>query len=254
MIFILGLIFLVIYLFYPFVISTPECLVPEYTFISTDKPGPTIALIGSVHGNEPAGSSTLINMEEYLRRSLKRGKLLLITKANPCGLKYNTRANPYSWNDINRQFYQGTSDQTAMKILELLYSPSQCDLILDFHEGWGWYAETKDNFPRSIPDGFNFDVSIGSTLSPSPKIYWDGIVQPIVDKLNKNIKDKKRCFSIRWNTECDTKGTLNCYAYENKTPYMLIETTGQNNIVPLRERVNQNADIIIMVLKHFAMI
>jgi hypothetical protein len=225
---------------YPYLsLASPSvCLEPSYTTITSEESGPTIALIGSVHGNEPAGAYTLLNLVHNLK--VKKGKVILIA-GNPCGVAYDTRMNPYSWNDINREFYDSSYDHTARKILELLHT-NKVDVIVDFHEGWGWYTQN------------NLFGSIGSTLSPSPQSFWKDIVPSIIDELNTNLVNEKK-FAIRWNMECDTSTkTLQCYAHKHDIPYMLVETSGQNNIQPIEDRIAQDTTIVRYILNYLGMI
>jgi hypothetical protein len=114
-------------------------------------------------------------------------------------------------------------------------------MVIDFHEGWGWHLETKDSknlFPQT---------SEGSTLTLGKKFSKD-LAQKIIDKLNPDIKDDKRRFSLRGDN-CNLPSSLGCYMDHNDRPYVLVETTGQEDIQPMDVRERQIRTIISTVLK-----
>lgn len=226
--------------------ESPTCLEPEYVVIDSGIAGPTIGMVGSVHGNEPAGSYTLSRMVSRGELKPIRGKLIIITKANPCGLLENLRENPHSLLDINRQFDEnGGNDVTSQRIIDIL---KPCDLILDFHEGWGWHLETKSSWNPLQ------QVSVGSTITPGDHEFWKELAPKIVDRINLGISDPLKKFSVIWGASCKIPTSLNCYAAQNSRPYLLIETSGQNDIQPIEVREAQDRIIIQMVLEYFKII
>lgn len=223
-----------------------SCLEPEYVIIDSGVAGPIIGMVGSVHGNEPAGAYTLSRMVARGEFKPKRGKLIIITKANPCGLTENMRENPHSLLDINRQFNEnGGTDETSQKIINIL---QPCDLILDFHEGWGWHLETKASWNPLQP------ISVGSTITPGEHVFWKELAPKIINRLNAHISEPSKRFAIIWNASCKIPTSLNCYASQNSRPYLLIETSGQNDIQPIDVRESQNKIIIQTVLEYFNML
>jgi len=234
------LILLVVYLRRKETFAT-DCLKPEVVTIDSGVPGPCIGMVGSVHGNEPAGAYTLTQMLANNEFKLKRGKVIILPQANPCGLDLNVRVNPQSGNDINRQFSEnGPMDETSAHILEALKG---CDVILDFHEGWGFYLETKASLNPFT------QISVGSTLTPSNHEVWKELAPKVMHALNLQIKEPLKKFSILWNQSCKIERSLNCYAAKNNRPYMLIETSGQNDIQPLVVREQQDRTIIFTVMR-----
>lgn len=227
------------WLIYPYQKLGPECSIPLYKVLDSGRPGPNIGIIGGVHGNEPAGSVALTEMLKTA--SPTAGKLTIIYEPNPCGLKMDMRENPYTWNDINRQFAPGGGmDDSSRRILEILEG---CDLVLDFHEAWGFYLATKDNL--FLP------VSKGATLAPTTHEFWTTLAPKIVETLNKDIKEPLHKFAIRWKESCDISNTLGCYMATKGRPYLLVETAGQDDVLSLEVRRAQIETIIGMVMQHF---
>lgn len=198
-----------------------------------------LVIIAGVHGNEPAGTYTLLNMikEGYFDKpniTQKYKQIVVIPAVNEWGLKNSTRytANPIL-PDINRSFSEnGASGKIPNQLVKEI---KDADLVLDFHEGWGYYREGLG--------------SIGSSISPSSLVKDKSIVKKIQDNLNKNIKDPIKKFSIiNKNPSDESDKMLSAYAEAKKIPYILIETTGQNDIQPINVREGQIKTIINTVL------
>ena len=58
----------------------------------SNNPGPHVLIIGSTHGDEPAGYHACIKLIDYLsQHNLKQGKVTIIPKPNKLGLRFNSR-------------------------------------------------------------------------------------------------------------------------------------------------------------------
>jgi hypothetical protein len=224
----------------------------DYFIYNSGNPGPTIAIIGGTHGNEPIGSIVIRELIEKLNNKniiLKSGKLILIPDVNYCALRVGIRMIPLI-GDLNRKYpkklHENASCPINNKIINIL---KDADFILDFHEGWGFHRLNKD--------------SMGSSITPSETKKSDELAHLIYGDINKSIVDKDKRFIIfvnddRYNKNPDIysklndiKGSLRYYANINKKNYILIEITGQNNIQTLEIRRNQGNIIIDTVLKYF---
>jgi predicted deacylase len=200
-------------------------------------PGPNLLMIAGTHGNEPAGRVAVeswINDHENNKNNKKhKGRIYVIPNANKSGSQLNFRymthnlVNP----DLNRNYTDLGKDQVSHQIIQLIKN-NNIDFIIDFHEGWGFHKKN----PRSI----------GSTLSPTTPLSTD-LANEIVDHLNENIEDEHKHFVV--NMGMDKPCTLRDYAKRNNINYILVETTGQNNIQPLDVRVDQTQKIIDYILK-----
>ena len=103
---------------------------------------PKILFIAGTHGNEPAGYYSLINYN--FSKTTKN--ITVIPNVNPCGLQNDTRTNPYTYKDMNREY--GKFDIQNFKIEQIVL---QQDLIIDFHEGFDYHLRNSN--------------AIGATLS-----------------------------------------------------------------------------------------
>ena len=212
----------------------------------------TILILGGIHGNEPAGSISIINLIDDLNNNiieLKNIKLILIPKVNYCALNINKRQMPYI-GDLNRKFPTSVNfnrndlHPIIKQIVDLI---DISDFILDFHEGWGFHRENNN--------------SIGSTITPNTTTKSLEITNILYNNINAIIEDPLKKFQILTHNEDLIKSDPTKYSHDvlietslryyvsliNKD-YILIETSGQNDIQPLETRTNQNKIFIRSIL------
>lgn len=211
--------------------------------IDTKKPGPTILMIGGTHGNEPAGS---VWIEYFLKHHppIKSGKIIMIPRLNKIGLLLNKRQVFHNilYNDLNRNYPikdgEEGRDTINKKVVKLI---KKADFIIDFHEGWGFNRMDSRSMGSGIyPSNTDESISIGIEL---------------LESINKTIKEPKKHFIIDYVENSDTHlNTLRNHANYKKKNYILIETSGQNDIQPIELRVNQNKYITMFILNKLGMV
>jgi predicted deacylase len=188
----------------------------------------TVAFLGGVHGNEPAGAVGLnkLILTGYFEKMAKSKNItiIVIPEANPCGLKSNTRFQPDIIRpDINRNF--GKEEGDGIIAQTIVNTFKDADLIVDIHEGWSWHKINNE--------------SVGSTVIPTKTLLAQKIGSEIVNNLNKTITDPKKQFELLDRSPCDIKTTLRCAMSKKQKDYILIEISGQNDIQPIELRSNQ---------------
>jgi predicted deacylase len=214
-----------------------------YKIYDSGKPGPCIGILAGMHGNEPAAS---IRLDQLINDGwfgkITCGSVRIIPRANPTGLRLNTRYRILT--DMNRLFVDTPSDSDALAILKF-FEP--CDLVIDFHEGWGFH-------------GINHE-SLGSTLLPNSdraSLMSNQIVQDLNNSdLMRNIltdNNKKAWMYLDTNRSCEIPTTLSCYLQRRDKHHILVETTGQNDIQPKTLRGDQVQIIIDSLLSQHGMI
>ena len=214
------------------------------TYYIYGKGSPTVLLLGGVHGNEPSGCVGLKEIiNDFMKNEikLKKGTIIFIPCVNKCGLWWDTRTVPFRINnkDINRNFPEHKFGNSKCLLSERIQNYiNNSEFILDIHEGWGWNKINKN--------------SMGSTITPSVKTVK--IANEIVDELNKNITNEKHKFLIWDNWKNDRKGTLRYYCKILNKKYLLLETSGQNNIQPIDIRKEQVLTTVKYLLKSLEMI
>ena len=114
----------------------------------------------------------------------------------------------------------------TFKLLELI---KDSDFVLDFHEGWG--------FHRLNPD------SLGSGIYPGDTHNAISLSYRIADSLNTQINIPHKKFVVLLNSHPELE-SLRSYCNYIRRDYILVETTGQNDIQPIEIRSNQMIYII----------
>jgi hypothetical protein len=194
-----------------------------------------VCLITGVHGNEPAGSILFNNLIEsgYFERvaEMKGIFIRVLPNVNEFGLDFGLRhQNNVFHPDINRTFEEGGMDVMSKDIIRLIKNMT---LIIDFHEGWGFHRLNKK--------------SIGSTLTVTDNV--KKLANVIVTELNRTIPEDYKKFTIL-DRMCSIKTALSCYANNMGKQYILVETTGQENIQPLEIRHSQIQTILDVTFSH----
>jgi predicted deacylase len=198
-----------------------------------------ICFIAGVHGNEPAGSVALYDLIKSGYFATQAGKnnlyIRVIPTVNTWGIKYNNRYQPnLLYPDINRNFIGTGLEYTSKHIIKLI---NNFDLVVDFHEGWGFHLINSD--------------SVGSTISPSRTNLAISIANNAVDRINKSITCFNKKFMVLYNNSCEISKTLACFRECQGKHYILVETSGQNNLQSLNIRKKQIYDVIEETLNYF---
>jgi len=204
--------------------------------------GPTVLIIGSTHGNEPAGTVAIEYIIAKRLFSIQTGRIIFIPKPNKLGYFLNIRYLPYriTNNDLNRN-YPRTKDEVpkepiSSKICDIA---TQADFIIDLHEGWG--------FHRTNPN------SLGSGLYPGDTRFAVRLAYAASEQLNASISDPKKKFVVGVNNHPELN-SLRSFCNLIKKNYILVETTGQNNIQPIELRRKQMIQLIHYVLLNLKML
>lgn len=225
------------------------------TFIGSSA-GSTLFFLSGSHGNEPAGSfalSRLINDINTHKINLFKGKLIILPRANCCGLALNSRTIPFT-GDLNRMYPYPKHrlkfvSPIAKTILNLVNSS---DFVLDLHEGWGYRKENQKSMGSTI-------ASINMDLKS---------IEDLANKLNSKITDPSKKFMIMTTDETSNlprdnelytfytivKGSLTDYCDSIKKSHILVEVTGQHDIQPLELRIQQCYTVIMHLLEYYGLI
>lgn len=211
----------------------------EFTSTSFVNGDPILCIIGSVHGNEPAGTLAL---QELIKNKAFDGiinsKVIVILNPNPIGLITNNRESwelSSGWFDINRS-YPGS--QSIVKQIQEQVAKST--LVLEFHEGWGFH---KIN-PKSL----------GSTIMPTKHKLAVNVGENMLLDINNVIPVPNKHFSVILNDACGITSSLGCYCENQNIPHILLEITGQNDKQPIEVRKKQVQLLIRSAMQHLHII
>lgn len=99
--------------------------------------GPTVLLLGGVHGDEYEGQVALAKLMRELRAEQVRGRVIMLPSTNLPAVEAHNRLSPLDKGNLNRAFPgdpNGTPTQMIGHYLEEVLLP-QCDYVVDLHSG-----------------------------------------------------------------------------------------------------------------------
>lgn len=119
-----------------------------YYVVKGSKPGPTVMIVGGVHGNEEAGYTAAGKVKNY---SIDRGTLVVVPQANKVAINAGRRTT--SAGDLNRQFPKSKSDKAdtalAREIFKLIPKYG-VDYLMDLHEGINYYRSNTGSVGQTV--------------------------------------------------------------------------------------------------------
>ena len=108
---------------------------PSVNVVRGPSPGPTVAILGGVHGDEYEGVVAATAIERMLRTELVCGAVRVAAPAHPAAWTSRTRRSPVDGADLARVFPGradgGATEQVAHVLTEQLIEGS--DLLIDLH-------------------------------------------------------------------------------------------------------------------------
>ena len=175
---------------------------------------------------------------------LFKGTLTVIPVLNPCGKALNIRYQPHqlmilSNTDLNRNYPTSSNEQGSCPVSKALTSTiNQYDFVIDLHEGWGFHKHNPE--------------SLGSGIYPNKQELAEQVATQMGQDLNATINEQDKQFVVQHIP--DIPGSLRSLCDLYNIPYVLIETSGQNNIQPLDTRANQHLTLIQSALRKLQMV
>ena len=211
-----------------------------YYVQDTAQPGPTVFIVGGMHGNEPAGAYAA---EQISHWPIVRGKVVVVPRANVKALEANKRLTPEidaKLANLNRNFAKASQagparGDLATALWELVERQEPL-WLLDLHEGYD-YNQTN---PKSV----------GSTLIVQPSPDANEAALLMLEAVNATISDEEKRFTIR-GPPIDT--SLARAAGEHRDiRSMILETTSKDQ--PLSRRARQHRLMVHRLLAHLNML
>ncbi|HEX8465629.1 MAG TPA: succinylglutamate desuccinylase/aspartoacylase family protein [Abditibacterium sp.] len=185
-------------------------------FIKTGaETGPTIVVIGGLHGDEPAG---YLAARELKKWTITRGKLVLVPDAHVAAIQRGVRAYPRNMNRL----FPGKPNGDAMERLAFelwqLIKQAKPDLVLTLHESRGFHVDD----PKRYGQTFTYDF-------PALKSQFERVAA----RVNARIAPKKQRF-LQFIDPFPTCPTYVTYKYL-RVPATSIETAKP---LPLSTRIS----------------
>lgn len=206
----------------------------ELYVIKSGQAGPTVLIVGGVHGNETAGYKAALKVCNY--RPTK-GTLLVIPKANVLAIKEKKRV-ASGQVDLNRAFpstKSGAAKGTLAKSILEVIKDYNVDWVMDMHEGYDYAKNTAT-------------PSVGQSLIYYPSASTKIIGSRTINTLNKYINLNRKKFSL---LRPPVKGSLaHAAAVTVGANSYILETCSKEN---LNTRVNNQLQAANMLLNYLNM-
>jgi len=102
-----------------------------------EQDGPTIGISGSIHGNENAGSQTILELFRAIKDMPLKGRILLLPVANPRAFAVNHRFTPLDELNLNREFPGNPRGNYTQQLADALANNyfNELDYHIDLHSG-----------------------------------------------------------------------------------------------------------------------
>lgn len=157
--------------------------------VESGKPGPTVLIVGGIHGSETAGYTAAAKVRNW---EIKKGTLLVLPKANQLAINNNVRYIECE-GDLNRAFPESSTQRGANTLSRAIWSAVKkydVDWLMDMHEGINYAKKSS---------------SVGQSLIYYPNSKTKKMTSTIAADLNKNIGTSYKKFSV---FEYPVKGSL----------------------------------------------
>ena len=212
---------------------------PCYT-VDSGKPGPTVLVVGGVHGNEPAGALAAEGIRHW---PIISGRLVVIPRANVPGLNANKRLIPNldtNLSNLNRNYPRaGQPDNNARGDLAIaiwkIAVDNKPDWVLDLHEGYDFHQVN--------------DKSVGSSVICFPIPAGQQAADAMLTAVNAGITNETLKFVRR---DMPIDGSLARAGGEHlHVPSMTLETTDK---LPIDIRVQEQHTMVRTLLTRLGMV
>ncbi len=201
----------------------------EVYIYDTKKEGPSVLLVGGVHGDEPAGALAIKELLPEL--TIDIGKLVVVPEANKQALELDLRYPPGA-EDLNRAFVEKEPESWTEKLAKEIYQlieKHNIDFVFDLHEARDYYRINPDSVGQTI---------IFNGQGEEIFLAWD-----IADKINPLLFPIER-FIILSPTARDSL-TRRAHEELGLTTF-IIETTRKQD---LDVRIKQQKMVVLSALK-----
>lgn len=210
---------------------------PEFTLheLNSGQPGPTLLVVGGIQGDEPGGfTAASLLVTKY---QITGGNVWVVPNLNFLSIIRNSRG---VYGDMNRKFAElARADpefSTVTRIKKLLLD-LRIDLIVNLHDGSGWYAPAYQNSKRN-PSQWGQSIIIDQeTVAGSPFGNLIEIATQMADQANARITKQAHHFHVKntrtWAGDVEMSKSLSYFAVRNHAPALAIEATKSFN-TPMR--------------------
>ncbi|MCX5685532.1 MAG: BPL-N domain-containing protein [Planctomycetota bacterium] len=209
----------------PHVLCQGTAFATPYYVIESGKAGPTVMIVGGMHGDEIAGAAAA---DEIRCWKIACGKLVVLPQANRPALQVHKRVTPAAQapadeSNLNRDFPSAADAPVKGKLAGAIWNlveKTRPDWLIDLHEGAGVAAESKS--------------TVGSSVIASRNEKAREEAGRMIQTVNETIPDEAKRFLLK---SQPIEGSLARAAAERlKIPAMIAETTMKDQALSLRAR------------------
>ncbi|MCL1985312.1 MAG: M14/M99 family metallopeptidase, partial [Betaproteobacteria bacterium] len=154
--------------------------------------GPTVMILGGIHGNEPGA---YLSADLYTNVRLKRGNLIIVPRANFRSIIDNQRGNG---TDMNRKFAEALPDDPEKSIVDILKSlMAESNALITLHDGSGffrpeWVSPVLN--PQRYGQSIIADAAAYTVPANGETIHLQQYAERVLQEVNKEISDPKYLF------------------------------------------------------------
>lgn len=201
----------------------------DFSLIKKGQPdgGPVILVIGGIQGDEPGGFNAASLLTTHYQ--VQHGQLWVVPNLNFPSIIKRSRG---IHGDMNRKFLQITRQDPEFESVEKIKSiikDQQVDIILNLHDGSGFYSPTYINKNRN---SWRWGQSIIIDQAMISNSYYDDIgelAQLVVDDVNTVLPDKNHHLNVK-NTRTqqgnkEMEKTLTYFAIRNNKAAFGVEAS-----------------------------
>jgi hypothetical protein len=160
-----------------------------------EEPGKTIMIIGGIQGDEPGGYLTA---DLYADIHLKKGNLIVVPRANFYSILLSRREGLTG--DMNRKFGVNGNIKKSLDeeiVIVLKHLIAQSDLLLNLHEGSGFYSPVWINDmenPKRYGQSIIYDAEMYQLPDNQGSLNLGGLARSIIKKVNSQIENRRYHF------------------------------------------------------------
>lgn len=219
----------------------------EYFIVDSGRAGPTVLVVGGMHGNEPAGS---VAAEQIRHWPIVKGKLVVLPRASVQALAAKSRripGVPRERANLNRNFPE-VEEEGVNKVvprgplsaaLWTFAFEVKPDWLIDLHEGY--------EFNRSHKPAPGKTKSVGSSVIYRGSPEMDSLMKRVVAAADELVADPENRFTqIRRGPVVTglARACINMMGAEG----MILETTYTNQ--PMALRTGQHRAMVSVLFQH----
>ena len=206
-------------------------------------------VVGGVHGDEPAGAWAAYEIHHW---PLRRGKLIVLPRANAPGIKEHLHGLP----DAN-QLVQGDKKATVGNLDRQFPGDDGTPLPVDSPVGAIWHlvSHARPDWVVDLHEGTDFHKtdpkSLGSSVGTGGTVEAESAATILLAAVNATVKEVDKQF-IRG--ESPSMGSLSWAAAHRLNAHALVLETTRREEIPLAYRIRQHRVMLHALLAHLGMI